>query len=49
MSQTARSGNSLNDADKALFTEVADEACDGYNRATADIEDKLIEGLQSKA
>ncbi len=40
--------DSLNDADRELFTQVADEACDGYNRDTEDIEEKLIEDLKSK-
>lgn len=40
--------DSLNDADRELFKTVAEEALIGYNTATADIEEGLIENLKAK-
>ena len=40
--------DSLNDADRALFKEVAEEACLGYNKATDNLEEKLIADLEAK-
>ena len=40
--------NSLNDADRELFTAVVEEASKGYNREADASEDKLLEDLRAK-